>query len=199
MRYALLAVLVSVPTLSPAQDPLASRSKGSATAPVTVYEMADFQCPACRQFTATSFASLERDFIDTGKVRWVFVNFPLTNLHPNAVPAAEFAMCAARQNKFWLAHDWLYENQDAWARLTDTGPFFLARIRAIGLDEPKMRTCLESGETLALIRDDAAGAVRSGARSTPSFYIEGGMMAGAYPYAVMKQVLDSVWTAKTRK
>jgi protein-disulfide isomerase len=193
-----LFLLLSLTVPAVAQDPVGMRAKGSATAPVTVYEMADFQCPACREFATRTFASIERDFIDTGKVRWVFINFPLTQIHPNAVPAAEFAMCAARQGKFWLAHDWLYENQDAWARLSDAGEFLVARIRAIGLNEPKMRECLESGATLLLIREDAAGAAKAGARSTPSFYIEGGMMSGSYPYAVYKQVLDSVVATKRR-
>src|SRR5687768_2774622 len=71
------------------RDPLASRTKGRADAPVTVYEMADFQCPACRLFAVTVLPTLEREYVETGKVRWVFIHLPLTSIHPNAMAAAE--------------------------------------------------------------------------------------------------------------
>ena len=93
-------------------DPLVTRSKGAATAPVTVYEMADFQCPACRTFTLNVMPVLQKQFVETGKVRWVFVNFPLVSIHPNAMAAAEVAMCASHQKRFWETHDALYYGQD---------------------------------------------------------------------------------------
>src|SRR5438094_9986075 len=96
-------------------DPLAARSKGSATAPVTVYEMADFQCPACRMFAVTVLPTLDSEYVRTGKVRWVFINLPLTSIHPNAVAAAQVAVCAARQGRFWPTHDLLYRQQDQCA------------------------------------------------------------------------------------
>src|SRR2546428_6601166 len=77
-------------------DPLAARSKGSATAPVTVYEMADFQCPACRMFTVTVMPAVDSEFIRTGKVRWVFINLPLPSIHPNALAAAQVPTVPAR-------------------------------------------------------------------------------------------------------
>ncbi|HMU62858.1 MAG TPA: thioredoxin domain-containing protein, partial [Gemmatimonadales bacterium] len=83
-----------------AQDPMAARTKGSPTAPVTVYEMSDFQCPFCARFALEIFPTLEAEYVETGKVRWIFVNFPLP-MHDNAVSAAQVAMCAAKQNKFW--------------------------------------------------------------------------------------------------
>ena len=66
-------------------------------------------------------------FEKTGKVRWIFINFPLTQIHQNAVAAAEFAVCAARQEKFWPAHDLLYETQPQWARLPNPGPFLVGQ------------------------------------------------------------------------
>src|SRR6476620_2968320 len=74
--------------------PLESRSKGSAKAPVTVYEMSDFQCPYCRQFALETFPQLERQYIKPGKVRWVFINFPLTSIHAHAAAAAQVALCS---------------------------------------------------------------------------------------------------------
>jgi len=72
-------------------DPLGMRTKGSATAPVTVYEMSDFQCPFCKRQVDNTWPLLEKEYIATGKVRWIFINYPLVSIHPNAVPAAELA------------------------------------------------------------------------------------------------------------
>ena len=178
---------------------LVPRTKGSATAPVTVYEMSDFQCPYCKRHAAKVFPELERDYIDTGKVRWVFVYFPLTGLHPNAEPAAELAACAARQDKFWEVHDLLFRNQATWAPLREPGPFFLSFADSAGLDKSALTKCLQSGDTRDEVEQDAVSAVRSGARSTPTFYVEGGLIEGAQPTPVFRQVFDSIYAEKTKK
>lgn len=192
----LLAALVA-PTLA-AQDPLAARTKGQADAPVTVYEMSDFQCPFCRRFALETFPTIEREYIATGKVRWIFVNYPLTQLHPNAVAAAEFGLCAARQGAFWPAHDRLYADQERWASLRDPGAYFLSLAKPLGLDDKALLACLQSGTARATVQQDAEGAVRSGATATPAFYIEGGIMEGAQPIGVFRTVLDSIIKMKNR-
>jgi len=179
-------------------DPLAARTKGQPRAPVTVFEMADFQCPACRQFFLTTIPVIEQDYIRTGTVRWVFVNYPLTRLHPNAMAAAELGMCAARQGRFWPMHDLLYRHQPDWVPLADPGPYF----RALGADSAGLRAdtlaaCLASPATAAAVEEDAAAARRAGANATPSFYIEGGLLSGAWPPADFRRVLDSIYLAKT--
>jgi protein-disulfide isomerase len=176
---------------------LESRSKGVTTAPVTVYEMSDFQCPYCRLFAVETFPQLERDYIRPGKVRWVFINFPLTSVHPHAAAAAQLAWCAAKQKGFWQIHDLLFRHQEAWAPLKEAGPFFLSLADSAGLSKPNLLACLEAPETLNGVRADAEGAARSGAASTPTFYIEGGLLEGAQPVAVFRQVLDSVYAKKT--
>lgn len=178
------------------QDPLAARSKGSPSAPVTVYEMSDFQCPFCKRHSEETFPILEREYIATGKVRYVFINYPLTSLHPNAVAAAQIAMCAGRQNKFWPAHDLLFRSQPVWAPLKNPGPFLLTLADSLGLARGPFTRCLEGEETLAEIQSDAQGAARSGASSTPAFWIEGGIMSGAHPISVFRQVLDSIYLLK---
>src|SRR2546427_3969651 len=95
-----------------APDPLAARSKGRRDAPVTVYEMSDFQCPYCRDFTLNTLPALEREYVQPGKVRFVFINLPLTSTHAHAVAAARVAMCAARQNRFWPVHDLLFKRSE---------------------------------------------------------------------------------------
>jgi len=178
---------------------VATRSKGSPTAPITVYEMSDFQCPYCRNFALETFRALETEYISPGKVRWVFVNFPLTSIHANAVAAAGTALCAGRQDAFWPMHDLLYTHQDTWAPLKEPGPFFLSLADSAGISKPKLLECVKSPATESEIRYEAEGAERAGASSTPTFYIEGGLLTGAHPLPVFRQVLDSVYAAKTRK
>lgn len=179
-----------------ATAPLDTRSKGSPKAPVTVYEMSDFQCPYCRQFALETFPQLERDYIKTGKVRWVFINFPLTSVHPHASAAAELALCAGKQQAFWRMHDLLFVHQESWAPLKEAGPFFVSLADSARLSKPALVTCLESPDTRNSVRADAEGAARSGATSTPTYYIEGGLLEGAQPLPVFRQVLDSVHAEK---
>ena len=181
------------------KDPLAMRTRGSASAPVTVYEMSDFQCPFCKRHVDQTFPVLEREYVATGKVRWVFINYPLTSIHPNAVPAAELAMCAGRQGKFWEAHHLVFRTQKVWAPLKDPGPFLASLVDSLGLSRTAVLPCLEQGQTRKEIQTDAEGSARAGAQSTPSFYIEGGLMVGAQPIEIFRQVLDSIYRVKTGK
>lgn len=180
-------------------DPLASRSMGSRAAPITVYEMSDFQCPYCRRHAIETFPTLEREYIATGKVRWVFLNLPITSLHPNAAAAAQFAICAANAGKFWPVHDLLFKYQETWAPLKDPAPFLITLADSAGIPRATLLQCLQGPAARQTVQSDAAGAERSGATKTPSFYVEGGMIEGAYPIGVFRQVLDSIYRLKTGK
>ena len=173
-----------------------TRAKGSPSAPVTVYEMSDFQCPYCRRFALETFPALEREYVASGKVRWVFVNFPITSIHGNAVAAAATALCAGRQGAFWPMHDLIYRYQETWAPLKVPGPFFVSLADSAGISKAKLVECVKSPATEAEIRFEAEGAERAGAGSTPTFYIEGGLLTGAHPLRVFRQVLDSVLATK---
>ena len=195
------AAVTALPAVLPAQQadaPLAGRSKGASSAPVTVYEMSDFQCPYCRRFALESFPTLEREYITTGKVRWVFVNFPITEIHPNAAAAAAVAHCAARQGAFWQVHDLLYTHQETWAPLKEPGPFLATLADSAKISRKMLLSCLASSDTRTEIESEAEGSRRAGANSTPSFYIEGGIMSGALPVEVFRRVLDSVVATKHR-
>jgi protein-disulfide isomerase len=180
-------------------DPTAARTKGNARAPVTVYEMSDFQCPWCKRHVEQTFPALEKEFINTGKVRWVFINFPIVSLHPNSLPAATFAMCAARAGKFWPAHDMLFRYQGIWGPLKNPAPYFLTLADSLKLERGMVTRCAQDSTVVAEIRSDAEGSQRSGARSTPSFYVEGGLITGAISTEVWRPILDSVYKSKTAK
>ena len=196
---ALVLAIAGLPVRAQTTPALNARSKGSSKAPVTVYEKSDIQCPYCRQFVEETFPRLERDYIATGKVRWIFINYPLTSVHQHAAAAAQLGMCAAQQQGFWKMHDLLFKYQETWAPLKEPGPFFVSLADSAGLSKPVLLSCLDSPETLNSVRADAEGAARSGATSTPTFYIEGGLLEGALPIEVFRQVLDSVYGVKAGK
>ena len=181
----------------PSSTATTTRAKGSPSAPVTVYEMSDFQCPYCRRFALETFPVIEKEYISAGKVRWVFVNFPLTSIHANAVSAAATAVCASRQGAFWPMHDLLYQYQETWAPLKEPGPFFVSLADSVGISKAKLVECVKATATEDEIRYEAVGAERAGATSTPTFYIEGGLMPGAHPLPVFRQVFDSILVSKS--
>lgn len=184
----------------PASDSLLrARTKGSPEAPITVLEIADFQCPACRVFWEQTMPLLQREYVEPGKVRFVFVNLPLIQIHRNAAAAHEFAMCAAAQDRFWPAHDMLFDQQAVWAGLDDASAYFFSVANATGIDADSLNACVSDGRMRDLIMREAEGVVRAGVQSTPSFVIEGGLLAGAVPIEGWRPILDSIYGAKTRR
>lgn len=179
-------------------DLLSQRSKGDADAPVTVLEASDFQCPWCRRFWEETLPIIEREYIATGKVRFVFLNFPVPSTHPNAPAAHELAMCAAQQDRFWPVHDLLYRHQAHWARLSDPAAFFRQLADSAGLASDSLESCFADGATRQMIQDEAMMAYRAGIQSTPSFVIEGALLGGAAPIDVWRPILDSIYQEKTR-
>jgi len=193
----------AAPPTAPADttDPalLAARTKGSPSAPVTVLEIADFQCPACRVFWQETMPLLQREYVDAGKIRVLFVNLPLVSIHPNAAAAHEFAMCAAAQDRFWPVHDMLFDQQGVWARLDDPSAYFYSVATATGLATDALDACVSAGRMRDLIMREAESIVRAGVQSTPSFVVEGGLLAGAVPIEAWRPILDSIYAAKTAK
>ncbi|PZU94792.1 MAG: disulfide bond formation protein DsbA [Chelatococcus sp.] len=138
--------------------------QGPASAPVTLVEYGDYECPYCGEAYPVLKAVQE---VMGERLRFVFRNFPISELHPHAVRAAEFAETAGALGLFWQAHDLLYENQDA---LDDR--HLLAYGRRLGLDEAALAQGLD-GRFDAKIRADFLGGVRSGVNGTPSLFING--------------------------
>jgi len=192
------ALLVALVRTARAQaDPLAARTKGRADAPITLFEMSDFQCPFCRGFALETMPALDSEYVRTGKVRFIYVNFPLTHLHQNAQAAAELAVCAARQGKFWPMHDLLFRHQAEWATLANPVTVFLALGDSARLDRPRLARCVTARAARAEVDADAASSANAGAAATPTFYVEKLLVSGAEPLAVFRHLLDSLYQAKT--
>jgi protein-disulfide isomerase len=170
-----------------------ARIQGSANAPVWVVEVSDFQCPFCRQFHDESYDALKRAYVDSGKVRMAYVNFPLS-MHRNAFAASEAAMCAAAQDKFWPMHDVLFTTQKQWEGLASPVQMFDSLAAAQGVDMAAFRKCESGHLTKALIEADIDRATKQGVESTPTFLIGGMMVTGAQPLANFRRAIDSALT-----
>ena len=167
-----------------------ARIQGSPDAPVWVIEISDFQCPYCKQWHDETYSVLRDEFVRTGKVRLAYINFPLAQ-HQFAWPAAESAMCAGAQGKFWEMHDALFNTQSRWEVLPSPATFFDSLARAQGVDSGRWRQCIQSGKMRAWIQADHDRAQTAGAASTPSFIIGDKLLVGAQPIEEFRRAIDS--------
>ena len=182
----------------PAADPMMeARTKGKPEAPISIYEMSDFQCPFCKQFVDETLPALEEEYLATGKARLIFINLPLIQIHANAAQAAEWAMCAAAQDGFWPMHDRLFETQDDWKGLSNPAAHFMSLAESVDLDRETLQQCIDAGAARAIVAGDVRLAVQNQLRSTPTFIIEGGVLQGAAPIDDWRSILDSIYAAKT--
>ena len=156
---------------------------GSATAPVEVTEFGDFECPACGRFAVLTEPDIRKNFVDSGKVRWRFIDFPL-NVHKNTWNASRAAACADEQGKFWPFHDLLYESQDQWnGEATDSPDKFMKQYaRQLGLNTSQFDQCVDSKKYQAKIQAHYQLAMDRQVNQTPTFYIGQQQIAGAVPY-----------------
>ena len=176
---------------------IGARTRGAKDAPVIIYEVSDFQCPYCKSFVDSTLPALEAEYVATGKVQIVFVNFPLAELHPNAAAAHELAMCAAKQDRFWLVHDLLFRHQPRWEGLAEPAEYFRALGDSASLSSTDLEACFASGEVRVIVQNEMQAAWRAGINSTPTFMIEGGILRGAQPIEVWRPILDSLVAAKS--
>ncbi len=163
---------------------------GKAEAPVTMVEYSDFQCPYCLRHFSETQARLVADYVNTGKVKILFKNFPIPELHPQAFQASVAAECAADQGKFWAYHDVLF--QRFGARTVDYTPVGLSGY-AVGLqlDREKFDACVRDDKITARVNADRQEGNRLGVRGTPTFFINGQQLVGAQPYEAFKAVIDA--------
>ncbi|MFH1063628.1 MAG: DsbA family protein [Candidatus Woesearchaeota archaeon] len=159
--------------------------KGNENAPVTIVEWSDFECPFCVRFYSQAYAQIKSEYIDTGKVKIVFRDFPL-GFHAQAQKAAEAAECAGEQDDFWGMHDKLFEEGVAGGVAT-----FKKYAKDLGLDSSKFDACLDNGDMAAEVAKDMQDGQRAGIRGTPGFIINGQLVSGAQPFEAFKQVIDA--------
>jgi len=189
-------------TTPPARDIFVSTegaaSKGDAKAPITLIEYSDYQCPFCSRAFLQIAPQLERDYITTGKLKYVFIDLPIEAAHPLALTASIAARCAGEQGKYWDMHDRLLTNQNS----LQPGDMVL-HAEAIKLDMPRFRQCFDTRKYEKEIREKAFEARMAGVNGTPTFYfgltspndskvkiITG--LNGAKAYETFKAVIDNL-------
>jgi len=156
--------------------------RGAGNAPVTIVEFSDFHCPFCKRVLPT-LKDLEAKYGD--KVKLVFRDFPIEQLHPGARKAHEAARCASEQGKFWAYHDVLFDK----APQTSANDL-KADAREVGLDLAKFDQCVASGKHKELVQKDIDEGTRLGVNGTPAFFINGVALSGAQPLDTFMSVVE---------
>lgn len=158
---------------------------GDADAKVTIVEFSDYECPFCGRYFTQTYPQLKKDYVDTGKVKIVFRDYPLP-FHSNAQKAAEAAECADDQGKFWEMHNKLFSNQQS------LGVANLKKYAGeLALDQAKFDECLDSGKYESEVQNDLNEGGAYGVSGTPSFFVNGIMLVGAQPYSEFKKLIDA--------
>jgi protein-disulfide isomerase len=167
---------------------------GSKTAPLTIVEYTDYQCPFCQRFHVTAFSELKKQYVDTGKVRFFSKDMPL-DFHPNAMRAAQAARCAGEQKKFWELRDVMGANPDKLDIDHIVG--FAADLK---MDTAALRACVDSGKYKEPVQRDVLEAMKVGANGTPTFVVgksvgegvEGELVVGAMPFEMFDAKLKAL-------
>jgi protein-disulfide isomerase len=168
------------------------RIMGKDSATVWFVMVSDFQCPFCKAWHDSTFRMIQKNYVETGKLRMAFINFPL---HANSLPASVTAMCAAAQGKFWAMHDRIFDTQDAWKGLKDARPYLDSLAIASGADAAQLKACEDGKRVEPLIAADQDRFQKAGVGGTPTFYIGNASMVGAQPPGEFRRVIDSVLAA----
>ena len=156
---------------------------GPEDAPITLVAFSDYQCPYCKKWHDDAFERLMKEY--KGKLRFVYRDFPLNSIHPQAAPAAQAANCAGEQNAFWEYHNALFSYK------YDLGEqAFEQYALELKLDAAALMECVRSGRYAEEVDADLQFAAEFGIQSTPTFFLNGIPIVGAQPYDVFKQIID---------
>ncbi|MBR9990436.1 MAG: DsbA family protein [Gemmatimonadetes bacterium] len=166
---------------------------GEEDAPVRVLVFSDFQCGACAVWTARIEANLKAEFVETGKVRYTYYDFPLVSIHPHAFLAARAGRCAEEQGRFWEYHDRLFANQNTWA-FSQSAPVteFTQYASAVGLDSNEFSACLRSDRHADVVTANVLLAEQLGVNSTPTVYVGQRRLGGEWQdYAAVRAAIQA--------
>ncbi len=179
------------PPAGPVEVPIeGSYAIGDPNAPITIVEYTDYQCPFCSRHFAQTFPLLKENYIDTGVVYYVFKDFPLTQIHPQAVMAANAARCAGDQGAFVAMHHRLFESLTEWNGRSDADTLFNQYAAEMALDEAQFATCLADGTHEMSIYTDLDEGISFGVSGTPAFFLNGYFLSGAQPYSTFVEAIE---------
>ncbi len=166
--------------------------EGGASAPVTIVEYSDFQCPAC----AAYYPVMKELIAAYGEqIKIVYRNYPLTQIHPNAQLASQAAEAAGIQGKFFEMHDLLFENQHMWSDLADPTEAFIAFATNIGINVDQFRTDLTSSATRTAVAEDVRSGMSTNVSGTPSFFLNGVLIDSPQGLQPFMNLINATLTA----
>jgi len=191
-------VILPTPTPTPDRDfeKEEVQSRGDPNAPITMVEFSDYQCPFCLRYFQETLPQLLKDYVETGKVYYVFKDFPITQIHPQAIPAAVAARCAGQQDAYWEMHDKLFEEQSRWNNNPNADEIFAELAQDIGLDMDAFNACVADPAIVDQVNQNLAEGVAAGVQGTPAFFINGEFISGAQPYSVFQQTIERLLAEK---
>jgi protein-disulfide isomerase len=175
--------------------------RGNKSAQIYLVEFSDYQCPFCRKFWTETYPQLKQEYVDTGKAKIIFRDFPLTSIHPAAQIASEAAECVRVQGgdaSYWRMHDKMFEEQNimdsgsAKGPVTKTITFTEVELKSwaqeLGFD---IASCLDSHQFASEVQKDLSDGQSSGVRGTPAFFVNGKLLSGAQPFSAFKAAIDA--------
>lgn len=165
---------------------------GDPDAPIVMIEFTDYQCPFCRRHFMETFPQIKAEYIDKGLVRYVFMEFPLTSIHPQAQLASEAALCANDQGAYAAMHDVLFDRQQEWSGREDAGEMFKTFAGEIGLESAEFAACLDGRTYEARVLADLETGLTAGVDGTPAFFLNGNFISGAQPYELFQEAIESL-------
>jgi protein-disulfide isomerase len=148
-------------------------TKGDADAPVTIVEFGDYQCPGCGGFALSVEPQIDLALVQTGKVKFVYYDFPLTQIHPHAFLAARAARCAQDQDKYWEYHGTLFRNQSTWAAMQNAVGKFIDYSEDVGADRDAFEACLRSDRHADVVSANMRLGYELGVNGTPTIMVNG--------------------------
>jgi len=165
---------------------------GNPNAPVQILEFADFECPACGNFSVITEPDVRARIVNTGLASYRFFDFPLP-MHKNTIAASNAAACAADQGKFWEMHDALFRNQPEWNGEATDNPkkVFVGYVKTLGINSDSWEKCFDAQTHQPRIMANQAEGVRRNVQSTPTFVIGTRVIPGGMSYDVIKAYVDS--------
>lgn len=174
-------------------------TKGDENAPVTIIEFGDFQCPSCQAFAMQVKPQVELAYVESGKAKFVFYDWPIVSGHPNAFLAARASRCAADQGKYWEYHDNLFRNQARWAPMTSPASTFIEYAETLGLDRDGFASCLNSDRHAELVTANMELGNRLSVHRTPTIFVEqGGSAREIGPdFQTIQQYVDAIVAEET--
>ncbi|CAN5430877.1 DsbA family protein [soil metagenome] len=162
---------------------------GPESAPVVIYEFADFQCPGCAQYATFVMPLVKQRLVDEGTVRYVYYDFPLVSIHQHAFLASRAGRCANEQGRFWEYHDILYGRQPRWSAARDATPLFVDYAADAGLDRRAFESCLRSDRYAEEVSQNMRLGESLGVTGTPSIFVNGRRLQQIPAYSDLERIV----------